>query len=417
MSLFNETKLSVRFYLYEYGKVKKHSYPIYCRVIYKRMKTDLSARMSARPNEWDFENGIFLSSKAINRYNNNKLLEAKDHIIKTMNELKDVQPDFTMSNFRRRLKGEPSDQMLRNTTRLIDFFDQHINECKSRPQEYGDGVLATYSKARTHLMRFLESKRLQKITLKELSRNFLIGFENYLLTTNIQRKNYAMNRNTATNYIKKLKAVVSKAIQKELLDRNPFAGYKIPKAKSARISYLTSEELEAIKTNDMGGNASLIRVRDIFLFSCYTGLRFSDASRLRDEDVRKDRNGTYWINIIQKKTKDVLEVPMLDAAAEIYLKYEKERKKTNYVLPKICHNQVNEILKTVAAISGITKRLHHHMARHTFATTVTLEAGIDLKTVSTMLGHSSIKSTEVYSRITKTKLTDTIDFLNKKLPK
>ncbi len=412
MSILNEKALSIKLYLYQVEKIKKETYPVYARIIYRRQKADISMQMIAKVSEWDFENQLFFPAKAHNRYNNNKLLSAKDELQKIFNRLRESQSHFTVQSIRREFRGE---QTLSASTKFLDYYDSYVNNCRKRPNEYGAAVVGHYMKTRRHLVNYMTEKKIIGIKLYELSKNFIAGFEQYLLSTLIEGKDHAMNKNTATTYLKKIKAVVNKALQMDLLDKNPFLGYKMPKFKNTKIVYLSTEELEALRTHDLGENKSLQRVRDLFLYGCYTGLRFSDVIALRGEDIKKDRNNIFWIRIRQKKTKEVVEIPMIDPAIELYNKYKSVREETGFVLPRISHQKVNTHLKVIASITGIKKNLTFHSSRHTFATTVTLDSGVDLKTVSKLLGHTSIKSTEIYAQVSRKKLTDVVATLNEKM--
>jgi site-specific recombinase XerD len=221
-----------------------------------------------------------------------------------------------------------------------------------------------------------------------------------------------MNGNTSTTYIRKIKASINVAIRKDLMQVNPFQGFKIKSFKQANKVFLTTEDLELLKQHDLGGNLSLQRVKDVFLFSCYTGLRHSDVVQLNESMINKDADGLLWISLVQQKTGDVVDIPMLDYAAKIYNKYEDYRKANNGIaLPVLTNQKVNAALKVIANLVGIKKNISFHSGRHTFAT-VSLELGVDLKTVSGLLGHTSIKSTEIYAKLTRKKKGDAIKFLN-----
>ena len=412
MSILNEQTLSIKFYLYLVEKTKKERYGVYARIIYKRGKADISMKMTAKVSDWDFENQLFFTSKAVNRYNNNKLLSAKDEFVKIFDRLKDKGTYFSVQTIRKEFRGE---QNLSASMKFIDYYDSYVNDCRKRPNEYGAGVIGHYQKTRRHLINYMHEKEVSEILLKELSRNFIVGFEQYLLSVNIEGKDHAMNRNTACTYLKKIKAVVNKALQMDLLDKNPFLGFKMPKFKNSKIVYLSSEELEILRTHDLGENKSLQRVRDLFLFSCFTGLRFSDAITLQEDHVKKDKNNILWIRIRQKKTKEVVEIPMINAAVELYNKYKTHREQTGFVLPQLSHQKVNTHLKVIAGLTGIKKQLVFHSSRHTFATTIALDQGIELKTLSKLLGHTSIRSSEIYAQVSRKKLTDVVATLNEKM--
>jgi len=234
-----------------------------------------------------------------------------------------------------------------------------------------------------------------------------------LLTTPNAQTGRPMNGNTSTTYIRKIKAAINAAVRKEIVKTNPLAGFKIKAFKTVNKVFLTIEEVELIKTHDLGGNFSLQKVRDCFLFCCYTGLRHSDAVQLNEKMVKKDKTGMFWIVKKIQKTSIVNEIPMLDYAVEIYNKFEPYRKSTGQVLPMLTNQKVNTALKVIAAITGIDKKLSFHCARHSFAT-LTLEQGIDIKTVSALMGHTTVKTTEVYAKLTRKRKADVINLLNER---
>ncbi|MBK7816313.1 MAG: integrase catalytic domain-containing protein [Sphingobacteriaceae bacterium] len=167
------------------------------------------------------------------------------------------------------------------------------------------------------------------------------------------------------------------AIDENIISRNPYSRFKLKYTASTR-TFLTAPELQKIESSDLGGNISLDRVRDKFLFSVYTGLRFKDADNLKEENIEFDGK-KYWVVIVQNKTKEYLRVPLLNKAKEVYDKYEDEREITGYVLQRMSNQKINSFLKVIAKHAGITKPLTHHVARHTAATTIFLSNGVPWK--------------------------------------
>jgi integrase len=257
----------------------------------------------------------------------------------------------------------------------------------------------------------LKQQGWQKIKVNELSRKFIERFEHYLLTTPNQQTGRAMNNNTCTTYLRKLKAAVNAAIRKEIINANPFNGFKLRNFRHANKVMLTQEELDIMKSCDLGGNRSLERVRDVFLFSCETGLRHSDIYQLSEEMIQKDREGVYWLSLIQHKTEDAVEIPLTDYAIMLLQKYKDFRNQNKgRVFPVLTNQKVNSALKCICQLAGL-KPLTFHSSRHTFAT-LALEKGVDIKSVSSLLGHTSIKSTEIYAKLTRKRKVDVLKSLN-----
>jgi site-specific recombinase XerD len=167
----------------------------------------------------------------------------------------------------------------------------------------------------------------------------------------------------------------------------------------------------------LGGNQSLEKVRDIFLFSVYTGLRFEDAQALTMDRLSKDKAGKTFLTIEQEKTNEPLVLPVLEPAVKIVSKYKSspERKILNKVLPKISNQKLNVYLKVIADLASIDKKLTHHVARHTCATTVLLSNDVPIEVVSKWLGHTNIKTTQIYAKITNVYLQKVANNLSKKI--
>lgn len=407
---FQKHSISIRFLLYGYGREDRKTYPVYAAIILNRKCTQLTMKMFAKEDDWDFENGKYLQHKEFCVYANNKLSEEKNKILTAYFDVKkDIsKPDLkAVVNLYRGAKAQSP------ATELMNYYDAYVEEMKQLPDQYSFGAINHYRKTRTHLILFLTKKGWLNIKLSELDSNFIMDFEHHLLTTpNLQNGYKPMNENTSGTYLKKIKCVVNNAIKRRILLSNPFLGFQMKKSKKTNRTYLNIEEIEAIRNCDFRNDERLDKARDFFLFSVYSGLRHSDAYNLKEENIRIDKAGVKWINLVQIKTSDPLEVPMLKETVFIYNKYEQYRRESGYVLPRFINQSINRDLKIIAKLAGITKRISHHVARHTFATTILLERGTELKTTSKFLGHTSVKSTEVYGKISNVRLVDATNQLD-----
>lgn len=406
----NKPRYSVKFFLMERKGLKKEKteLPLYCRIILQRQKTEFSLNLLVSPQDWDHSLGKFNTYKKHLNYLNVKLGEVEGRIDEIYSALVKEKAKISPLLIRQRFQGKVVDMTKVKLTAFLEIF---INEISRRTQEYTKPTVNHYRALQTHLHRFLELNNQLDMELTEVNRNFLDRFENYLLTTPHSILGKAMNKNTCNRYLTKLKVVIKNAIRKELMNKNPFDGFKISREKGNK-TFLTKEELKLINDSDLGGNESLKRVRDIFMFSVYSGLRFSDAANLKDSSVEKDENGELWIYGYQIKTKDRIDIPMLNKAKEIYDRYEESRKRTGYVLPRMSSQKVNMNLKEIARFVGIRKRITFHVSRHTFATQA-LENGIPIHLVSQFLGHASLKTTEIYTHVTRKHLSEVSSKLNK----
>jgi site-specific recombinase XerD len=410
MELIQNIPLSIKFILEGYGIKKKDAYTLYMQVILDRKKSLTSLKMFVKPEEWDFANECFYTAKNFNIHRNNKLREIKEKIMQCYIDLQKSGTHVSAKTVIKNFKGEV---IKTGDIPFTDYYRMHIDELKQLPNEYGEGVIGHYEKTQTHLHRFLKVMGWEGIKLHELSCKFVERFEHYMLITPNAQTGRPMNGNTSTTYIRKIKASVNAAVRKEIIKTNPLAGFKTKTFKQVNKVFLTAEEVELLKHHDLGGNLSLQRVRDCFLFCCYTGLRHSDVLQLSANMIKKDKDGILWIVLKQQKTSENIEIPMLDYAVEIYNRFESHRELTGKVLPVLTNQKVNTALKIIASLIGIEKKLSFHCSRHSFAT-LTLEQGIDLKTVSALMGHNTIKTTEIYAKLTRKRKADVINFLNAK---
>ena len=413
MEVTHSIPLSIKFILqsHENKKCKDKQY-LFVRITYKRQRAYISLKMDVDIDEWDTANEQF--KKGAEQYvkRNSKVMAARVGLTDIYEQLIKSNSPISAAAIKNQYTNQKNGVVSVNgEMKFTDYYAQHIEELKLKPNEYGEGVIAHYLKTQTHLHRFLKLQGWQNYKMSDLSRKFLERFEHYLLTTPNKQTGRPMNGNTATTYLRKIKASVNSAIRSEVLDRNPFIGYRLKPFKGVNKVFLTKEELVELKKHDLADNLSLQRVRDAFLFSCYTSLRYSDVSRIEPGMVKKDKNGLMWVSLKIKKTKEYLETPLQDEAVKIYDKYKPYHKETNRIVPVLSNQKTNAALKTIATLVGLNKKLSFHCARHTFATRTLEETG-DIKTVSGLMGHSSIRSTEIYAKLTRNRKADVIKFLN-----
>jgi len=194
------------------------------------------------------------------------------------------------------------------------------------------------------------------------------------------------------------------------LSKDPFAKFKQHFDKVERF-YLTKEELAAIEKKQFTIER-LQTVKDLFLFSCYTGLAYIDTMNLTTENIIKGIDGNDWLITSRQKTDTDVRVPLLPQAEALIKKYKNHPKASNHgtLFPVISNQKTNSYLKEIADLCNINKAITFHIARHTFATTITLSNGVPIESVSKMLGHTTIRSTQVYAKVVEQKLSE--DMLN-----
>ena len=397
------TQATVKFFPRTDFEMEGNKIPIYVRVVLQREKFDFSSKqVISTLSEWD---EITQRVKSIKSPINKELSEIENKVQEAFNFLKYHSRPLTVFALRNQLKGVKNDR-----PRLVDFLDDYLLQNVTNNSEYANATKQTYNTTVAHLKKFLEKTKKNRIRVSEVDADFINEFDSYLQNRSRTDKK-GINKNSAIKYHTKFKTILFKASDRKLIDKNPYAGFKF-KSQPGKLTYLTSNELEKLEEHNLANNASLQRVRDIFLFSVYTGLRHSDASNLKQDNIEL-QGKEYWIVYTQQKTGEPNRIPMLKKALEIYNKHEEERKMTGYILPRLSHQKLNVYLKVIAELAGIKKHLSHHVARHTAASTIFLQNGVSLETTGKLLGHRSIKSTQIYAKVTNIMLKEAAQKLNK----
>ncbi len=269
------------------------------------------------------------------------------------------------------------------------------------------GTLLKYRTVYKHLQEFLTIRyHVKDIALKELTPAFISDFEMFL------RTDKHCCTNTVWLYVCPLRTMVFIAINNEWLTRDPFREYEIKKEETTR-SFLTKEEIRLLMEGKLK-NAKQELYRDLYLFCAFTGLSFSDMRNLTDENIRTYFDEHEWININRQKTGVVSNIRLLDIANRIIGKY-RGLCGDGRIFPVPHYNTCLAGIRAVAKRCGITKHITWHQSRHTAATTVFLSNGVPIETVSSMLGHKSIKTTQIYAKITKEKLNQDMENLAARL--
>ena len=296
---------------------------------------------------------------------------------------------------------------------LLEAFEYHNKMMEG--QIGSDVVETTYGKyelSKRTVAAFIKARyKRSDMALIELNHKFAVDYEYYLKT---ERK---IIHNTVIRYIKDLKKIVNQAIANEWLDKNPFINFKCP-IKEVERDFLSKEEVDKIINIQL--DPILDRARDFFIFQCYTGYAYAEATALTKDHLQIGIDGFVWTSIQRKKTmgKTIKKsnVPLLPVALRIVEKYKDDLQCQikGTLLPYDTNTNLNSQLKRIAQICNIPKTLTSHMGRHTFATTVTLTNGVPIETVSSMLGHSGIKTTQIYAKVIETKVSRDMQLLRDK---
>jgi len=294
---------------------------------------------------------------------------------------------------------------------LIEHFEFHCEQMKRETDlNYSKGTVKNWKVTLGHLKSFVQSEyKTKDIPFKELNKGFLIDFELFA------KRIWHCGNNASMKHIQRIKKVVNDALEKSWVDKDPFLGYKGKHDKTHR-TFLTKDELVAMEQTPMSLER-LEKVKDVFIFSCYTGLAYVDIEKLTKENIVIGIDGQKWVYTFRTKTGNKSNIPLLPPAMAIIEKYQNYPDNINKqkLLPTITNIKTNAYLKEIADLCGIKKHLTFHMARHTFATTITLNNGVPIETVSKMLGHSKITTTQIYAKVLENKVSNNMYILKQKL--
>lgn len=380
--------------------------PIYVRVTVNSERFELSTHQFVNPEKWNTEAQIAKGKTEGIRILNNFLIDLKTQIQKKYNLLVENEELITSTKLKAIIKGKASDQKT-----ILTVFDENnkIMETESGIQ-YTPNTIERYKISISRLKQFIkEEYSTSDMFLSELDYKFMKKYELFL------RTKFNIGHNTTMKYLKHLKKVIHQAIIFGYIDKDPFTSYKTA-YKEVNRGYLTQEELTSMEDKKL----RLVRLdeaRDIFVFTCYTGISYSDLAVLKYSDLQTGIDGNKWIIYERKKTNVRAAIPLLPKAIEIIEKYKDHPVCSieGKLLPIKSNQKLNAYLQEIGELCDIKKRITMHLGRHTFATTVTLSQGVPIETVQKMLGHKNLSTTQIYSKVVDTKISDDMNKLKEKI--
>ncbi len=300
-----------------------------------------------------------------------------------------------------------------NVKTLQNIIDYHGKKAES---SLASGTIRNFAVTEKYIKRYLNKiLKTSDIYLNQLDYKFICDFEHFLHTYWPTGHPNAMSHNTVMKHIQRFRKMVTLAFHLEWIDKDPFIRWK-PTFERREREFLSANELSNLETYKFPIER-LERVRDLFVFSCYTGISYADIIALTESNIMIGIDGLNWIVTKRQKTKTPVKVPILDTAQNLIDKYRHHPMTciTETLFPVISNAKLNLYLKEIADACGIKKNLTFHMARHTFATTVTLTNGVPIETVSKLLGHTRIATTQVYAKVIERKVSDDMQSLKNKL--
>ncbi len=389
-------------------RVVKGETKIYVSIVLNKQRMKIATNLFVPISNWDSAKGYPRGSAIEIKQLMMKLDEIKNKYFESYHSLLIKNKSFSVEDVKNDFLGIKDSQQT-----LLKIFQYHTDTTKNTLSESSKrhfGVTEKYFKEYLAKVYHVTDIPLSRLNLK-----FITDFEQFVYQKNANTTRPCLH-NSMMKHIIRFRKVVNIAIMNDWLDKDPFMKFKSSYTPTNR-GFLTLDELKAIEQLELE-NSRLRLVKDMFVFSCYTGLAYVDVMNLKTDNICIGIDKKSWIKTSRTKTKIPVNLPILPIAADLIEKYKSSPLvERGSVFPFIENRHVNESLKVLAEMCGIPKVVTFHMARHTFATTVTLTNGVPIETVSKMLGHTSIKTTQIYAKVVDSKIGNDMDVLVQKLEK
>jgi site-specific recombinase XerD len=382
---------------------------VYASITVNKERIHFALKHYVKVDNWDKGHGG-LKIKVPEAKESNAYLEQVKFTITTYYQQlqiagKEVTPQLLKSMF----LGEEIEE----TYSLSKLMDYHYETAAAALTW---STLKHYAVTRRYLEKFLREKRnTTDIRINDIDYKFIIDFETFLRNHKPKDHQKPLNNNGVMKHLIRLRKMTTLALKLTWISRDPYKNYKF-RYKKVETAFLNQKELNAIQDNDFAVDR-LNLVRDLFIFSCYTGLSYIDLMNLKDANISLGEDGARWIKIFRQKSNEPTNIPVLPIAQQILERYRNSdrAKITGTLFPLLSNQKVNSYLKEIGFMNGIRKVLTFGVARHTFATTVTLSNNVPIETVSKMMGHTKIATTQIYARVLLKKISDDMNVLREKL--
>ena len=396
-------KFKVLLYLKRGGLDKSGKAPIMGRITVNRTMAQFSSKLSCTPELWNpRESRLNGKSKEAVEINAkiDKLLLA---INSAYDSLLERKIDFDATAVKEAFQGSVETQMT-----LLRRLDIHIEDMLSRIGiDVAKSSMSTYIYTRRYLGEFIKKRfKVEDLAFGQLNEHLAYEFQEYVL------KNKGLAVDTARHYLAILKKICRLAFKEGHSEKRYFVNFKLPKENRKAPRALSREDFEKIRDLEIPASRVTHNIaRDLFLFACYTGVPYADAVSITDDNIYTDDNGALWLKYLRKKNEHLGRVKLLPEAIALIEKYRSNERKE--LFPMIHHPNLRRYMKGLRDLAGIKTDLVYHMGRHTFGSLITLEAGVPIETISKMLGHTNLTTTQLYAKVTPKKLFDDMDIFIK----
>lgn len=397
---------AILFFIKRTKLLKNGQTPVLARITVNGIRAEFQLKRTVNPTAWNADKERATGKDELTAELNRYLDEVRSALLTVQRELEQDGNEVTAEAVKRHYLGTGDAQRT-----ILGMFDEHNAKMTALVgREFSQKTADRYDTTRRHLAEFIQSRyRRSDMEIGEIGHQFVADFDFFLQTTK------GCIHNSSVKHLKALKKVVRIALVNRWIRRNPFEHYKLHE-EPVEKDFLTQDELQRIMDKDLR-IGRLETVRDVFVFCCYTGLSYIDVRNLKPEHLSTDNRGRTWIYKTRQKTRHMCRIPLLAPARAVLDKYRDhpDCQREGTLLPVASNQRLNSYLLEIADLCEVNKKVTMHVARHTFATTVTLSNGVSLESVSKMLGHDNLKSTQIYARITETKIGSEMDRLAEKL--
>ena len=396
-------KFKVLLYLKKSGLDKSGKAPIMGRITVNRTMAQFSSKLSCTLELWNpRESRLNGKSKEAVEINAkiDKLLLA---INSAFDSLLERKIDFDAKAVKEAFQGSVESQMT-----LLRRLDIHIEDMQSRIGiDVAKSSMSTYIYTRRYLGEFIKKRfKVEDLAFGQLNEHMAYEFQEYVL------KDKGLAVDTARHYLAILKKICRMAFKEGHSEKRYFVNFKLPKENRKAPRALSREDFEKIRDLEIPASRVTHNIaRDLFLFACYTGVPYADAVSITDDNIYTDDNGALWLKYLRKKNEHLGRVKLLPEAIALIEKYRSNERKE--LFPMIHHPNLRRHMKGLRDLAGIKTDLVYHMGRHTFGSLITLEAGVPIETISKMLGHTNLTTTQLYAKVTPKKLFDDMDIFIK----
>ncbi len=383
-------------------------YNIYCRINTNGKRSEFSVVKAIEKESWNSTKERLNSKHKDFKKANSYLENVRSSLINIHRELTLNKKTITPLILKNHFLGITEEEKT-----LLSLIEYHNS---SQETILSPGTMKNYYTTKKYVIKFLNQKKhVDDIFIKQLNYQFITEFEIFLRKHKPTDHQRPLSNNGVMKHLERLRKITTMGVKLEWLNKDPFERYKLS-FKKVEKCFLSELEIEIIRSKKFN-NERLKLCRDLFIFSCYTGLSYIDVKLLSPDNITIGIDRCAWIKTNRKKTGTILNIPLLPIAQEIISKYKNHPRAIHNksLFPTMSNQKLNNYLKEIADVCGINKNLTFHIARHTFATTITLSNGVPIETVSKILGHTKLSTTQIYAKVLENKISTDMQNLKDKL--